>query len=395
MNNKLQKIFIWYQKNGHARYVNIVHQYPVLKYVTWFLLAFFLYKGISSLYSHYHAKNGNKLVVQAVNVEKKAMPVLIKAPGTISAIHTVSIIPQVTGTIKEIAIDRGANVSKGQLLFQIDPAPFLETLRQAKATLMRDESTLIQNQADAKRYADLVKKEYVTRQQAEQAATIATAQMALVEADKAQVEQAEIQLEYTRIRAPISGRTGDFSINIGDLVVANSDKPILVINTANPVWVTFSLNQSQLTSVRHYQQNNALTVHVYSDADDNTPLGSGELSLIDNVINSQSGTVLMKGKIENPDNILWPGMMVNAELVLTIEHDALVIPGNAIQFDQSGHFVYCIEQGKAIVKRVVVSRQIKDLAVIQQGLIGDEKVITTIAPDLREGSPVYVEHVPS
>jgi multidrug efflux system membrane fusion protein len=380
-----------YSKMVCKRYLVIVNHHPWARIALWLLFAFMVFKMASSLYGHYKSKKPTVLMVQAAEVRTQAMPVLLKSPGSISAIYTVSITPQVTGTIKRIAIQRGELVKKGQLLFEIDQAPSLESLRQAKSALLRDEATLLQNQADATRYAALAKKEYVTRQQAEQTATVATSQAAIVEADRAQVQQAEIQLSYTNIRAPITGRTGEFTVNQGDLVVANSAMPLLVINKSDPVWVSFNLTQSQLLSVRQYQQKDPLIVNVFSDADANNPLGTGDLALIDNVINPQTGTVLLKAKIDNPEDKLWPGMMVNAELILTIEPHAIVVPGNAIQFDQIGNFVYCIEQGKASVKRVVVSRQIKGMVVIAQGLIGDEVVITTIAPDLAEGSAVKIE----
>jgi multidrug efflux system membrane fusion protein len=208
----------------------------------------------------------------------------------------------------------------------------------------------------------------------------------------AQVQQAEIQLGYTQILAPIAGRTGEFSVHPGDLVVANSATPLLVINQSDPVWINFHLNQSQLHAVLRYQKENRLTVNVWGDeADQEKPLGVGELVLIDNSINPQTGTVLLKAKIPNTDGLLWPGMMVNAELVLRVEPDAVVIPAKAIQFDQSGSFVYGVEKEKAIIKRVVVSRQIKEWAVIQSGLMGKETVILSISPDLHEGSAIQVE----
>ena len=373
------------------QYRKIVRRYPKIRYVLWVTFAFVILKLITALYGQFQSKNHAPLVVQVVESKKQAMPILLQAPGNISAMYTVSITPQVTGTIQRVAIQRGEHVTKGQLLFEIDPAPFLEKLRQAKATLLHDEATLVQNQADAKRYAALAAKEYVTRQQAEQTASMVAAQTAVVEADRALVQQAEIELSYTTIRAPISGRTGEFTVNPGDLVVENSATPLLIINKSDPVWVSFNLNQNQLSEVLRYHQKEPLTVRVFNESDDTHPIGTGELVLIDNVINTQTGTVLLKAKIENPEDQLWPGMMVNVELVLTVEPNAIVVPGKAIQFDQEGNFVYCIEKGKALIKRVVVSRQIKDKAVIERGLNGNEQIITTISPELTEGSAVHVE----
>ncbi len=380
-----------YQAMAKRWYLKVIHYHPWAKKVLWILLILLAVKITSALYTHYQkSKKSAVLSVQVSTVHRQSMPVLIKAPGSISAINAVSITPQVTGIIKHIAFEAGDYVEKGQLLFEIEQAPFLENLRQAKATLSRDESTLIQNKADAKRYDELAKKEYVTRQQAEQTATTVLAQTAIVEASRALVQQAEIQLDYTIIQAPMSGKTGDFTVNPGDLVVANSQTPLVVINQSNPLWVSFNLAQSYLSSILRYQKEAPLTVNVFSDHDETHLLGTGKLVLIDNAINTQTGTVLLKGKINNSDNTLWPGMMVNVELVLTIEPGAIVIPGNAVQFDQTGNFVYCVEKGKARVKRIVVSRQMQGLAVIRTGLIGNEIIITTISPDLAEGSAVAI-----
>jgi multidrug efflux system membrane fusion protein len=391
VSDKIKQYITRYSTMAKMSYRKVVNYHPWAKKVVWILLILLAVKITMSLYGHYKkSKKSAVLTVQVSQVRKQSMPVLIKSPGSISAINSVSITPQITGIIKNIAFEAGDYVEKGQLLFEIEQAPFLESLRQAKATLSRDESTLIQNKADAKRYDELAKKEYVTRQQAEQTATTVLAQTAIVEASRALVQQAEIQLDYTIIQAPMNGKTGDFTVNQGDLVVANSQTPLVVINQSNLLWVSFNLAQSYLPSILRYQQEAPLTVNVFPDHDETTLLGTGELVLIDNAINTQTGTVLLKGKIKNPDNKLWPGMMVNVELVLTIEPNAIVVPGNAIQFDQTGNFVYCVENGKARVKRVVVSRQIKGLAVITTGLTGDETVITTIAPDLVDGSVVAI-----
>jgi len=339
-------------------------------------------------YSFKKPPNQTDLVVEVSPAKVQAMPILLQAPGIVEAERTVSISPQVTGIIKHIAFRQGETVKKGQLLFEIEPAPFLESLNQAKAILKRDEATLYQNKLDAKRYTELSKLEYVTKQQAEQAVAVAQAQAAIVESDLAQVRQAEIQLGYTKIYSPIHGKTGNITLHTGDLAIANNNI-LVTVNQLNPIWIDFNLTQNQLKVLLNHQKNGPLQVEIFID--DNIKLAEkGELIFIDNNINQQTATVLLKAKIHNPDYHLWPGMMVNTQLILAIESKSIVIPIGAVQIDQEGQFVYSVEKDKAKIKRIEVSRIIDGLAVISKGLIGTEQIITTISPSLAEGANVRI-----
>jgi multidrug efflux system membrane fusion protein len=316
------------------------------------------------------------------------MPVLLPAPGVIVADQTVTITPQVTGTVFNIPFQEGQEVGEGQLLFELDPKPFVESLNQAVATLWRDEATLEQNLRDAKRNEKLAKKEYVTIQQAEQARTIAKAQQAIVNADIAAVRQAEIQLGYTKIYSPIAGKTGNVIPQVGTLVTANTT-PLVVVNSLDPVLVEFSLTQTQLKSLLDYQKKEPLTVQVMAESAGKI-ITYGQLVFTDNTVNPQTGTVLFKARIPNCDRRLWPGMMVSVNLVLTTEPNAIVVPIGAIKIDQQGNYLYAVENGKAIIKRLEISREIDNLAVISKGLSGKETVILTIPPDLSEGDLVQI-----
>ena len=333
--------------------------------------------------THTTAKKGgfNKtFVVQVTHPIIKPVPVTLDEVGTVEPEETVSIIPQASGILKNINVTQGQNVQAGELLFEIDPAVYLTAVAQAKANLERDQAQLALLNANAERYAALAKLEYVTKQQAEEALAAASAQKAALAADQAQLNQANIQLGYTQIHAPIAGKAGAITVHQGDLISANNATPLLVINRLDPVLIDFNISQSQLPDLLRYQQAGTLKVKIIKESGSEV-LAQGELSFINNNVNPQTGTVQVKAKAPNTGFTLWPGQLVTVRLFLTMEPKAVVIPDSAVQLGQNGSFVYLLKQGKAVVQPVTVSRQIKHQAVIAKGLSGGETVITEIPPD--------------
>ena len=363
---------------------------PIILKISLILLILIVGVATISLSSNKKKKQLNVPVVQIAKVKTEATPILLQVPGSIEAEQTVSIVSQVSGILKKIAFQEGQEVTSGQLLFEIDPATFEQSLSQAKDVLLRDEATLQQNKRDAERYVNLAKMEYVTPQLAEQAVTAARAQEAVVAADKTLVEQAEIQLNYTRILAPLNGKTGNVITRIGDLIPANSTTPLVIINQLDGVLADFHLTQDQLDSLLDYQKKASLKVEVLSE-DKNQSLGFGELVFVNNQVDQQSGTVLLKAKINNAKHSLWPGMNINIKMILAMEPNTLVIPVTAIQYDQEGSFVYCMEDNKAKSRRIEIARQIDNFVVIAKGLKDGEIVLVSLPPDLTDNSSVRVE----
>ncbi|NNM60250.1 MAG: efflux RND transporter periplasmic adaptor subunit [Legionellales bacterium] len=327
-------------------------------------------------------------LVNAVQVVERPTPLVMKAMGTVESQQSAVITPQVTGKITQINFRPGQRVQKGQALFTIEANTFNAVLEQAQATLQRDQAQLVYLNATEKRYASLVKLEYVTRDQYEQAVASANAQAALVKADQALVEQAKIQLGYTVIRAPVSGKLGNYTVRVGDLVVANS-VPLLTINQISSAWIDFNVPQRDLQNIRYFQHQKRLQVDILSE-DGTEKLGEGVLSFIDNLVDPKTGTVLLKAETDNNGDILWPGEMVKVVITLTIEQHALVIPLSAVQFDNQGSFVYLLQNNIAVVHRIKIARQTTDFAVIQEGLQKGDFVLTTIPPDLVDGATVKV-----
>jgi len=316
------------------------------------------------------------------------VPLSLEAVGTVEPIESVSVKAQVGGVITQVGFSEGQDVRKGQLLIRIDPRPFQTALDAARAQLARDKFQAANAEIQAKRYADLVKKDYVTQEQYDAARTQAEMLSSTVRVDEAAVEQATLNLEYTSITAPFPGRTGSLLVKKGNVVKAN-DAPLLVINQMQPIRVSFSIPGSQLPQVREYGSRNKLEVHVKPTRDAGGPLVKGTLIFIDNAVDSSTGTVTLKAEFSNEEDLLWPGQFVDTELVLVIEPNALTIPASAVVTGQEGFFVFVVGPGQVVEKRPVkVNRTLDSTTVIDEGLKAGETVVTDGQMRLIPGSRV-------
>ena len=329
------------------------------------------------------------ITVKAVPAVMKPMPVLIEAVGTVEAEHSVQVRAQVSGVLQAVQFKEGDKVKAGQLLFQIDPRTFQAQYNQALAQLARDKAQLENARAQQERLEPLLKREYITRQEYDVAVTSAKSLEATVQADQAAAEAARIQLEFARIRAPISGRTGTLSIKPGNLVPgAGTGTPLVTINTMDPILVTFSIPERQLEDIRKFDKQ--MRIEILPDR--NAPaVSEGKLVFIDNTVTPQTGTVLLKTRVPNAAEAIWPGQFVNVRIVLTIDPEAIVVPEAAVQPGQDGSFVYLIDENSRVkVQPVKVSRQIAGEVVIAEGLKAGERVITEIPQSLTPGGQVQI-----
>jgi membrane fusion protein, multidrug efflux system len=306
----------------------------------------------------------------------KDVPVELKAIGAVEAYSTVSINARVGGELLEVHFREGQDVQKGDLLFEIDPRPYQTALDQAAANLARDRAQLKNFEDDVNRYRELVKKEYVTQERYDQILTASEAQKATVMADEAALEDARLNLGYCTIRAPIAGRTGSLLVHAGNLIKANGDQPLVVINQVQPVCVSFSLPEQHLAQIRKYEAGQTLRV---TASIPNSGLGSaeGDLSFVDNAVDGQTGTIKLKGTFPNADKALWPGQFVNVALILTTQPRAVVIPSQAVLTGQAGDYVYVVGPDSTVeVRTVVPGTRLDDTLVIEDGLKAGEKVVT-------------------
>ncbi|HET7922151.1 MAG TPA: efflux RND transporter periplasmic adaptor subunit [Gammaproteobacteria bacterium] len=319
------------------------------------------------------------LTVNTATVLRQTMPIQLQAVGQVQSEHSVQIRPQVSGVLKQVFFTEGQQVKKGQRLFQIDPAPYVAVLTSAKSAW---ESA----KANADRMAPLAAKEYITPQELADARTAA---------DQAQAayQQAQINLGYTDIRAPITGRTGAIAVRSGNVVGPSDSAPLVTINQMQPILVQFNLAQHFLPQVRKYQQ--ARTIRVFVTREDGSgDLGEGKLVFMDNTINPGTGTVMLKAEIPNHKVQLWPGQYVGITVQLARQSNALVVPSTAVQFSENGNFVYVVENDTAVVRPVTVDRQVGDLVVIGKGLDAGEKVITHVSRNLRPGVKIRLAETP-
>ncbi len=332
---------------------------------------------------------GGTLIVKAARAIVKPMPVLIDAVGTVEPEQSVQVRAQVSGVLQSVQFKEGDKVKAGQLLFQIDPRTFQAQYNQALAALARDRAQLENARAQEQRLAPLLKQEFITRQEYDVAVTSAKSLEATVQAGQAAVEQSRIQLEYSRILAPISGRTGQLAVRAGNLVPASGGgAPLVTINSTDPILVSFSIPERQLEEIRRFQQGQGIRIGIHPDQS-GPSVAEGNLVFIDNTVTAQTGTVLLKTRVDNAKEVIWPGQFVNVRIVLTVEPNAVVVPEVAVQPGQQGSFVYLIDaESKVRVQAVTVSRQIGNEVVIASGVQAGDQVITEIPQALQEGATV-------
>jgi multidrug efflux system membrane fusion protein len=298
---------------------------------------------------------------------------------------------QVSGVLQSVQFKEGDKVKAGQLLFQIDPRTFEASYRQSQAQLARDTAQLENAKVQQERLEPLLKREFITRQEFDVAVTSTKSLEATVAADRALVEQARIQVEFARITAPISGRTGTLAIKSGNLVpTAGGGVPLVTINSTDPILVSFSVPERQLDDIRRYQYDKDMRIDILPDRA-GPAAAEGKLVFIDNTVTPQTGTVLLKTKVDNGKEVLWPGQFVTVRIVLKIDPEAVVVPEAAVQPGQDSSFVYLIgENDRVEVRPVKVSRQIGTEIVIASGVKAGDRVITEIPQALETGATVRV-----
>jgi multidrug efflux system membrane fusion protein len=332
-----------------------------------------------------------KVPVTAATVIQKAVPVQLRAIGNVEAYSTISVKSQIEGVLTRVHFKEGQYVNKGDILFTIDPRPYEAALKQAEANLAKDNAQLENAHKEVSRYEDLVKKGYVAQEQYDQIRTNAAALEATINADKAMVENAHLQLKYCYIYSPINGRTGNLIANEGNLIKANADNPMVTINQIQPIYVTFSVPEQYLNEIKKYMAAMKLNVEALISKEDVMP-EQGVLTFIDNTVDMATGTIKLKGTFANKGKRLWPGQFVNVLLTLTMQPNAIVIPSQAVQAGQSGVYVFVIKSDLTAESRpVVVARSLDGESVIEKGLQPGEKVVTDGQLRLVPGAKVEIK----
>jgi multidrug efflux system membrane fusion protein len=318
-------------------------------------------------------------------------PLSLNAVGSVEPIETVAVKAQVGGVINRVGFSEGQDVRTGQPLFQIDPRSFQAALDAAMAQLAKDRAQAENAEIEAGRYAELVKKDYVTQEQYDAVRTQAEVFQSAVRVDEAAVEQAKLNLEYASIAAPISGRTGSLFVKRGNVIRAN-DATLVVINQMHPIRVRFAIPENQLPLVQKYAARNEPEVHVKTSRNGSLSEAKGRLRFLDNEVDSNSGTVTLKAEFANTDGSLWPGQFVDVELILVVEPNALTVPAGAVVMGQDGTFVFVVGADMKAEKRPVkVNRTLNNTSVIDAGLKEGETVVTDGQMRLVPGAKVEVK----
>ncbi|MDP9264079.1 MAG: efflux RND transporter periplasmic adaptor subunit [Acidobacteriota bacterium] len=328
-------------------------------------------------------------VVVAPAVEK-TVPVELRAIGNVQAYNTVQVKTQVPGELTGVFFKEGDDVKRGQLLFTLDPRPLESDLKRQQATLARDQAEAANARAQATRYAKLMEEGVVAREQYDQYRTQAEAMEAVAQADKNAVETARLQLAYTRIFAPLAGRTGSLLVHRGNIVKENDDKSVLVaINQLTPIYVEFAVPERYLPQVK--AQTSAGKLKVQAMAPGQTEPEEGTLTFLDNTVDPTTGTIRMKGTFDNPSRRLWPGQFVDVVLRLSERPNAVVVPTQAVQTGQQGQFVFVIKNDMTAEQRPVKAGQaVEGETIIEQGVQPGERVVTDGQLRLVPGSRVEV-----
>ncbi len=336
-------------------------------------------------------RSGEAVPVLVATAQQKAIPIQIRAVGNGEPFATVSVKSQVTGVLMQAHFKEGQNVKKGQLLFTIDPRPFEAAVKQAEANLARDVAQLQNAREQARRYAELLKKQYVSQEQYDQIRTNADALESVVEADKAAVENVKVQLTYCYIYSPIDGQVGSLLVNEGNLVRVNDGTPLVVINQLSPINVTFSVPEQHLANIKRHMATGTLKVDARFPSDEGRP-EQGNLAFVDNAVDRVTGTIKLKAEFKNSARRLWPGQFINVAVTLSTQADAVVIPSEAVQVGPEGQQVFIVKEDKRVeVRSVTVGQTQEGEAVIVKGLAAGEMVVREGQFLLGPGSQVDIK----
>ncbi|WP_326538466.1 efflux RND transporter periplasmic adaptor subunit [Pseudorhodoferax sp.] len=326
-------------------------------------------------------------------VQQQPMPLVRTGIGTVAATQSVTVKTRIDGQLDKIAFTEGQDVKAGQVLAHIDARALQAQLAQAQAAKAKDEASLANARADLARYTQLMRDDAATQQQLDTQKALVAQQQAAVQTDDAQIAYAQVQLSYTTITAPISGRTGARLVDVGNIVHATDTTGLVVINQVDPITVVFTLPEEAFQDVNRAINTSHQPLVVQALPRTGTEvLGTGKLTLLNNQIDTTNGTVQLKAQFPNPTHALWPGQYVNARLQLGIRPDALTIPAAAVQRGQNGTYVYRVEaDGKTVQTQAIQVADIQDgVAVIAQGLAAGQQVVVDGQYKLKPGATITV-----
>jgi multidrug efflux system membrane fusion protein len=335
---------------------------------------------------------GGAIAVDVAPAKRADVPVYLDGLGTIQAFNTVTVTARVDGELQKIAFEEGRTVKKGDLLAQIDPRPFQAALGLALAAKAKDEAQLQSAKADLERYETLAPENLASKQILDaQRATVAGLE-AQIKGDQASIDNARTQLQYTTITSPIQGRTGIRRVDVGNNVRATDTNGIVVVTQLQPISLIFTLPEDALGVVGSALSAGTVTVQAMS-RDGSAKLDQGTVTLIDNQIDQNTGTIRLKAVFPNPQNKLWPGQYIDARVLLRTDKGAMTIPSTAVQRGPDGMFTYVVRSDSTVEMRPLkVGEESGSVMVVQNGINEGERVVTSNQYRLQPGAHVKVAH---
>jgi membrane fusion protein, multidrug efflux system len=337
---------------------------------------------------------GQAVPVAVIKAESRDLPVYLNGLGAVEAFNTVVIKSRLDGQLVQVPIKEGQQVSKGQLLAVIDPRPYEVALAQAVANLNKDLANLKDANTNLVRFQALYKEGVIAKQQLDTQDSLVGQLTGTIGVDQAQIDNAKLNLVYTRVTAPVSGRVGLRQIDVGNMVHASDPNGMLVVTQLQPIAATFTLAEDNLQTVSQHMHTATLQVDAYS-RDDQTKLASGTLLTIDNQIDATTGTGKLKAVFPNLDQSLWPNQFVNIHLLLEVHKNVTVLPAAAIQRGPQGSYVFVVKPDKTVDMRVVTTGlSVGSVTAIDSGLSPGETVVTDGQDKLQAGAKVDIRSGP-
>jgi membrane fusion protein, multidrug efflux system len=336
-------------------------------------------------------EGGGAVPVTTTKVAEMPLPVYLQGVGNVEAYSTVEIRPQVSGPLLTVNFNEGQDVEKDQLLFTIDPRPFEIALKQAETQLLKDQGQSKTLETQRARNANLFKQGLIAQSDVDAQAAQANSLLSTIALDQVAIDNAKLQLQYTKILAPVTGRTGALNVHVGSLVRTTDAMAMVVVNQITPVRVTFSLPAANLPAIRAGQSRGGMQTEALT-SDDTRAAAMGTLSFIDNVVDQSTSTIRLKATFPNNDRKLWPGEFVQVRLRVAYDPRALVVPASAVQNGPQGQYVYIVDQNRqAALRPVKVARTEPNRVVIAEGLRVGEEVVTDGQLRLTPGARVSIK----